>query len=103
MTKLIDIYEKYEKQSLKRHGKAGKQLSINNAGIRKIVKDLLKHKDSVLVSALVDYLMDNKLQEPKDKDTRTKVRIRVINAVTVQNSGLDLFKDKNGRVWIINK
>ena len=105
MTKqdINDIYEKYEKASLTRHSKAGKQLSINNAGIRSTVKQLLKKHDSVLVSAIVDYLMDHKLQGQKDKDTRTKVRIRVISAVSTQNSGLTLTKDKNNRVWIIEK
>ncbi len=103
MASLEDIYEKYEKASLAKHSKAGRQLSINNAGIRKTVKTLLQKRQKVLVSAIVDYLVDHKLQGQKSKDTRTKVRIRVISAVGTQNSGLTLQKDKDGRVWVISK
>ena len=59
MQSIDDIYAKYEQASLKRHSKAGKQLSVNNASIRNTVKQLLKKRDKVLVSALVDYLVDN--------------------------------------------
>ena len=49
MTKLEDIYNKLEQQSLQRHKTAGKQLTVSNNEIRNSVRNLLKNRDKVLL------------------------------------------------------
>jgi len=106
MTKLEDIYNKLEEQSLQRHKTAGKQLTVSNSQIRTSIQKLLKNRDRVLLSAIVKFYVDNKVNEEVKKSDRNiyrKVRMRVLTAVNVKNSVFKVEKDSNGRVWIRHK
>ena len=103
MTKLEDIYNKLEQQSLQRHKTAGKQLTVSNNEIRNSVKKLLKNRDKVLLSAIVKFYVDNKVNDEvkkNDKNIYRKVRMRVVTALNVKDSNFKLVKDSNNRVWI---
>ncbi|RLG17756.1 hypothetical protein DRN75_03285 [Nanoarchaeota archaeon] len=106
MTKLEDIYNKLEKQSLQRHKTAGKQLTVSNNEIRNSVKKLLKNRDKVLLSAIVKFYVDNKVNDEvkkNDKNIYRKVRMRVVTALNVKDSDFKLVKDSGNRVWIRQK
>jgi len=106
MTKLEDIYNKLEQQSLQRRQKAGKQLKVSNNEIRNSVKKLLKNRDKVLLSAIVKFYVDNKVDDEvkkNDKNIYRKVRMRVITALNVKDSDFKLVKDSGNRVWIRQK
>jgi len=106
MTKLEDIYNKLEQQSLQRHKTAGKQLTVSNNEIRNSVKKLLKNRDKVLLSAIVKFYVDNKVSDEvkkNDKNIYRKVRMRVVTALNVKDSDFKLVKDSGNRVWIRQK
>ncbi|RLF30515.1 MAG: hypothetical protein DRM98_06620 [Thermoplasmata archaeon] len=106
MTKLEDIYNKLEQQSLQRHKTAGKQLTVSNNEIRNSVKKLLKNRDKVLLSAIVKFYVDNKVNDEvkkNDKNIYRKVRMRVVTALNVKDSDFKLVKDSGNRVWIRQK
>jgi len=103
MTTLEQIYDKLEKQSIQRRQKAGKQLTVSNSEIRNSVKKLLKNRDRVLLSAIVKYYVDNKVNDEvkkNDKNIYRKVRMRVITALNIKDSNFKLVKDSGNRVWI---
>lgn len=103
MTTLEQIYDKLEKQSIQRRQKAGKQLTVSNSEIRNSVKKLLKNRDRVLLSAIVKYYVDNKVNDEvkkNDKNIYRKVRMRVITALNKKDSNFKLVKDSGNRVWI---
>ena len=106
MSKLEDVYEKYEKESIQRRQKAGKQLTVSNSNIRTSIQKLLKKRDRVLLSAVVKYYVDTAVNDDVKKTDRNiyrKVRMRVLTAVNVKNSVFKIDKDSNGRVWIKHK
>ena len=106
MTKLEDIYNKLEQQRLQRHKTAGKQLTVSNNEIRNSVKKLLKNRDKVLLSAIVKFYVDNKVNDEvkkNDKNIYRKVRMRVVTALNVKDSDFKLVKDSGNRVWIRQK
>jgi len=103
MSKLEDVYEKYEKESIQRRQKAGRQLTVSNNEIRKSIQKLLQKRDRVLLSAVVKFYVDNKVDDKvkqSDRNIYRKVRMRILTAVNIQNSNFSIVKDSNNRVWI---
>ena len=103
MVKLEDVYEKYEKESINRRKTVGKQLTVKNSEIRNSIQKLLKNRDRILLSAIVKYYIDNKVNDEvkkNDKNIYRKVRMRVITAITTKNSNFKLVKDTGNRIWI---